>query len=288
MTGKIDTRAIGLDVGVAFTRWLTGAENLHYGLWDGLEPAAANLRAAQEAYTSRLFSLLPEGTGLRILDIGGGAGETAGRLLSMGHQVEIVVPSTFLAERCRENAPGARVHRTTFEAFDGEGPFDVCLFSESFQYIPLEVGLRKAFGLLAPGGRVILADCFRTDAVLSEGGAHRPVGGGHLLSAFDALLDRTGAVVLDRRDVTRSVAPSVEIEQELFLVLGGAIDRIDAELREKRPKTRAVLATALRLLLGRRRLSRLGRRLRERTRTAEAFARYNRYLVLALEPGRAA
>ena len=33
---KINTQAIGLDVGLAFTKWLTGAENLHYGLWDGL------------------------------------------------------------------------------------------------------------------------------------------------------------------------------------------------------------------------------------------------------------
>ena len=103
MGTKLDTRAIGLDVGLSFIRWLTGAENLHYGLWTGLEVSAGNLRAAQDAYSDKLFRLLPEKP-CRILDIGGGAGETAKKLLALGHQVDIVVPSAFLAGRCRETA----------------------------------------------------------------------------------------------------------------------------------------------------------------------------------------
>ena len=98
MGQKIDTQAVGLDVGLAFIHWLTGAENLHYGLWSGLEVTAGNLRQAQDAYTVKLFGYLPEGR-LRILDIGGGAGETAKKLLALGHSVEIVVPSPFLAAR---------------------------------------------------------------------------------------------------------------------------------------------------------------------------------------------
>ncbi|MBP9047643.1 MAG: methyltransferase domain-containing protein, partial [Tabrizicola sp.] len=151
MAEKIDTRAVGLDVGLAFIRWLTGAENLHYGLWSGLEVTAGNLRAAQDGYTAKLFGYLPEGR-LRILDIGGGAGETAKKLLALGHSVEIVVPSPFLAARCRETAQGAVVHETTFEAFQGQGPYDLCLFSESFQYIPLAESLPKCARLLSPGG----------------------------------------------------------------------------------------------------------------------------------------
>ena len=114
MSKALDTRAIGLDVGLAFTKWLTGAENLHYGLWDGLEVTAGNLRAAQDAYTDKLFALLPKGP-LRLLDIGGGAGETARKLLDLGHEVEIVVPSAYLADRCRENAPAAKIHEMMFE-----------------------------------------------------------------------------------------------------------------------------------------------------------------------------
>ena len=50
---KLDTRAVGLDAGLAAIKFLTGKENLHYGIWDGLEPNAGNIAAAQEAYTER-------------------------------------------------------------------------------------------------------------------------------------------------------------------------------------------------------------------------------------------
>ena len=142
---KIDTRGLGLDIGLAYVKWLTGAENLHYGYWKGLEVCAGNLEPAQAAYTDLLFERIPK-TPCRILDIGGGAGETARKLIALGHEVEIVVPSAFLASRCRENAPQAVVHEAKFEDAKLSGAFDVCLFSESFQYIPLDQGLAKMSG----------------------------------------------------------------------------------------------------------------------------------------------
>ena len=55
-------------------------------------------RPTQTRLAPFFSNLLPEGP-LRILDIGGGAGETAKKLLALGHSVEIVVPSAFLAAR---------------------------------------------------------------------------------------------------------------------------------------------------------------------------------------------
>jgi MPBQ/MSBQ methyltransferase len=130
-----------------------------------------------------LFGYLPEGR-LRILDVGGGAGETAKKLLAPGHSVRIVVPSAFLAGRCRRKAAGAVVHDGTFEDFTGTGPFDLCLFSESFQYIPVSESLPNCNRLLAPGGTVLIADCFRTDDYLGRGKHGPQAGGGHVLSAF--------------------------------------------------------------------------------------------------------
>lgn len=276
---KIDTRAIGLDVGLSFIRWLTGAENLHYGLWTGLEPTAGNLRAAQDAYTEKLFGLLPEGP-LKILDIGGGAGETAKKLLSLGHEVDIVVPSPFLAERCRAQAPGATVHETRFEDFAGTGPFDVALFSESFQYIPLDASLPRCLDLVRPGGHVIVADCFRTEAFRST--REGTVGGGHALKRFRGRLADLPYETLHEEDITTAVAPSIDLEQALFHVFGHALTRIDQELTAKRPRSRWMLGRALNLAVSERRRFRLMRRLTESTRTAEAFCRYNRYLMLKL------
>jgi hypothetical protein len=121
MSARIDTRAIGLDVGLGFVRWLTGAENLHYGLWTGLDVSAGNLGRAQAAYTDKLFGLLPPGK-LRILDIGGGAGETAKKLIALGHEVEIVVPSALLAAHCRAERPRREGPRDDVRGRGSRGP----------------------------------------------------------------------------------------------------------------------------------------------------------------------
>lgn len=282
MAEKIDTRAVGLDVGLAFIRWLTGAENLHYGLWTGLEVTAGNLRAAQDAYTVKLFGYLPAGR-LRILDIGGGAGETARKLLALGHEVEIVVPSAFLAARCRETARGAVVHETTFEAFQGTGPYDLCLFSESFQYIPLAESLPKCARLLVPGGQVLIADCFRTEAYRGRQADGPQPGGGHRLAAFREAVAESPFAVAGEEDITDAVAPSIDLEQRLFHVLGHGVTRISDEIHAKRPKAHWALGRLIGLFLSRKRRENLMRRLTETTRTSEAFRHYNRYQIFRLE-----
>ncbi|MDM7932813.1 methyltransferase domain-containing protein [Tabrizicola sp.] len=281
MADKIDTRAVGLDVGLAFIRWLTGAENLHYGLWTGLEVTAGNLRTAQDAYTVKLFGYLPEGP-LRILDIGGGAGETAKKLLALGHKVEIVVPSAFLAARCRENAPGAVVHECTFEDFAGAGPFDLCLFSESFQYIPFAESLPKCARLLAPGGQVLIADCFRSAAYRSRS-AHGPQpGGGHPLAAFRAALAESDFTVAAEEEITDAVAPSIDLEQGLFNVIGHGLTRVSDAIHESKPAAHWALSKLVALFLSRKRRRNLMQRLTETTRSAEVFRKFNHYLILRL------
>ena len=281
MAEKIDTRAVGLDVGLAFIRWLTGAENLHYGLWSGLEVTAGNLRAAQDGYTAKLFGYLPEGR-LRILDIGGGAGETAKKLLALGHSVDIVVPSPFLAARCRETAQGAVVHETTFEAFQGQGPYDLCLFSESFQYIPLAESLPKCARLLSPGGTVLIADCFRTEAYKGRQAEGPQPGGGHRLTAFREAVEGSPFVIETEEDITEAVAPSIDLEQQLFHVLGHGVTRVSDEVHAKRPATHWALAKGIALFLSRKRRENLMQRLTGTTRTAEAFRLYNRYQIIRL------
>lgn len=281
MGGKIDSRAVGLDTGLALIRWLTGAESLHYGLWNGLEVTAGNLRAAQDAYTDRLFALLPDRP-LRILDIGGGAGETAKRLLAAGHQVEIVVPSAYLAGRCRVNAPGAVVHECRFEDLTSAGGFDICLFSESFQYIGLDDGVPRALALLAPGGQVIIADCFRSDAYKSRAVHGAQPGGGHKLTAFRARLAGWPVAVTHVEEITDAVAPSIDLEQGFFNVLGLGLERLRGELAAKKPIALWVLTRAVGLGLSARRRVALMTRLTGTARNAEVFRVYNHYMLFRL------
>ncbi len=281
MGKKLDTRAVGLDSGLKFIHWLTGAENLHYGLWDGLEVTAGNLRAAQDAYSDKLLGHLPAGA-LRILDIGGGAGETAARLLARGHDVEIVVPSAFMAERCRANVPAARVHECKFEDFRSDRRFDVCLFSESFQYIPLDAGLSGALAYLDDHGEILIADCFRS-AAYETAGLISVTGGGHPIGAFREELARQPVEILADEDITASVAPSIDLEQGFFNVLGHAVTRIDQELAVVRPKSRWLLHRALRALLNERKRARLNQRLNEQARNSETFEKFNEYRILRLK-----
>jgi MPBQ/MSBQ methyltransferase len=281
MGGKIDTRAVGLDVGLAMIRWLTGGESLHYGIWDGLEVTAGNLRAAQEAYTERLIALLPPPPA-RVLDVGGGAGWTARHLIARGYAVEIVVPSAFLAGRCRVNAPQAVVHECLFEDYPGAGGFDVCLFSESFQYIPLADSLPRARGLLAPGGVVVIADCFRSDAYRGRKVSGPQPGGGHRLSVFRGQLD--GWQVTHESEITASVAPSIDLEQGLYHVLGLGVTRLGGEVRGKRPVLARLAGGVLGLVLPRGRRARLMQRLTGSGRTAAAFCTHNHYMIFRLAP----
>jgi SAM-dependent methyltransferase len=281
MAEKIDTRAVGLDTGLALIRWLTGAENLHYGLWTGLDMTAGNLRAAQDAYTAKLLADLPDGP-LRILDIGGGAGETAKKLIALGHAVDIVVPSAYLAECCRRNAPEARVHECTFEAYDGHEIFDLCLFSESFQYIPVMTSLPKCAELLAVDGRVLIADCFRTDAYMGREEHGPQPGGGHRLSSFRAALLSTPFDLVSEEDITEAVAPSVDLEQGLYNVLGVGLTRTAAELKVKKPFVNWMMTRVIRLFLSSKRRKNLLQRLNETSRNSANFILYNRYLILHL------
>ncbi len=284
-SGRINTRALGLDLGVKLVRFLTGRENLHYGYWpEGLDVCAGNLRQAQETYTKRLFNLLPDKT-LRVLDVGGGAGETARDLALLGHEVEVVVPSEYLAARCRENAGEAvRVICTRFEDFPSNSLFDVCLFSESFQYIEVDTALDKALSLLGEGGIVVIADCFRSEAYYEEAGEFGLVGGGHRLADFRAALQARPVKVVVEEDITEGVAPSIELEQEFFNVVGQSIGTVDREFAKVFPRRRGLAIFLLRMLVSQRRRTRIQRRLFGQFRTADAFCRYNRYLMMRLEP----
>jgi MPBQ/MSBQ methyltransferase len=254
---------------------------LHYGLWTGLDVAAANVGRAQDAYSSQLFSYLPARPNLRILDIGGGAGETAKKLIALGHSVEIVVPSEYLASRCRINAPQAVVHECYFQDLASTGGFDLCLFSESFQYIPAKYALEKARNLLNATGEILIGDCFRSKSFVRATGRYI-CGGGHGIAKFRKVLAAEPLVVLAEMDITAAVAPSIDVEQALFNVLGRGLLSSDAEMQKKRPFLAWCAHRALSLLISAPKRVRLAERLFLQSRNSATFIANNTYLFLRL------
>ncbi|OYW51841.1 MAG: SAM-dependent methyltransferase, partial [Rhodobacterales bacterium 12-65-15] len=86
----------------------------------------------------------------------------------------------------------------------------------------------------------------------------------------------------DEADITEAVAPSIDLEQQLFNVIGHGVTRISDEVRAKKPGVHWALARLIGLFLSRKRRANLMQRLTGQDRTSTAFCHYNRYLILRL------
>mgnify|MGYP001281880218 FL=1 len=285
---KEASRLVGLDIALKVSSFVTGKEHLHYGLWEKLDVTLENLGKAQEAYTNLLFKYLPKKElqkKLEILDIGGGAGENAKKLIERGHRVTIIVPSKILAEHAKINTnKKAEILITTFEDYIPKyNSFDLCLFAESFQYIPIKTALKKASILLKNNGEILIADCFRSDK--KQIGIIRQPGGGASLKSMEKELEIQKFKILVRKEITKLVAPSVELEQKFYNTLGFSINRIVTSLNVNRPITLKFLKIIYKIFFNKRRRKRLEKRLFENTRTADSFIKYNHYMIYKLRPG---
>lgn len=284
---KEPSRLVGLDIALKVSGFVTGKEHLHYGLWDKLDVKLDNLGKAQEAYTDLLFKYLPKNKNnnkLKILDIGGGAGENAKKLIALGHKVTIIVPSKILAEHAKKNTNNeAKILITTFEDYlPKNNLFDLCLFAESFQYIPIKIALQKASSLLNNDGEILIADCFRSEK--KQEGIFRQPGGGASLISMEKELSVQKINVIAKKEITKLVAPSVQLEQKFYNTLGFSINRIIASLKINRPITLKFLNILYKFLISKRKRLRLENRLFKNTRTINSFLQYNNYMIYKLKP----
>ena len=279
------SQSIGLDIALILSKLITGKSNLHYGIWDGLENTMGNLCLAQEAYTRKLFQYLPKKKNMKILDIGGGGGETANELLQKGHEVDIIVPSKELAKEAKKVTKGnATIYETTFENFKPKNSklYDVCLFSESFQYIPMDISLPKSSLLLNETGIILVSDCFRSETFKKS--KSRQPGGGHSIVKMEEKLSEFSLNVILKEDITKSVAPSIDLEQKMFNALGEIISRLSISLKNKRVMLYNLIRLLYKTLIKKKRREDIERRLFSKSRTSHLFLTYNRYLIFKLKP----
>lgn len=213
---KVDSREIGLEIGLIFGKHFLKTEYLHYGYWtDEINRDIFNLPKAQVNYANFIISHIPEVT-KTILDVGCGAGKFALTLINMGYQVDCVSPSSLLTEHARSLLGNkSHIFECGYEELQTERRYDMILFSESFQYVNLEKALQNSLKFLNDSGYLLICDFFRTDA---EGESIFKVG--HKLVKFYDIISQYPFKSIKDIDITEQTAPTVEIVDNLLINIG--------------------------------------------------------------------
>jgi SAM-dependent methyltransferase len=208
---KVDSREVGLELGLRVYKFFLKSEYLHYGYFkDGLAADVANLKQAQDNYAELIFSQIPEGT-KTILDVGCGSGKTAQQLVAKGYKVDCVSPGQILTNYAK-NMLGDKVNffQCKFEDLVTDNKYDLILFSESFQYIPMDKSIPGALKLLNPGGYIIASDFFHTDP---EG--RSKLGGGHDYRTWLECKESFPIKTIVEKDITAEVSPTIDLVNQL-------------------------------------------------------------------------
>ncbi|MCX6189965.1 MAG: class I SAM-dependent methyltransferase [Bacteroidetes bacterium] len=210
---KVDSKEVGLEAGLMILKFFLKTEYLHYGYFtNGLATDVANLKQAQENYAEMIFSHIPEGT-KTILDVGCGSGKTAQELIRKGYQVDCVSPGQILTAYAKKLiGDKATFFQSKFEEISNNKKYDLILFSESFQYIPMDQSIPKAMELLHEGGHIIVSDFFKNDPDKKS-----KLGGGH---EFDEWLKYKAAYPLktiSELDITAETAPTIDILNQMTM-----------------------------------------------------------------------
>jgi len=276
-TVKVDSKEVGLVAGLNLFNFFLGTKDLHYGLWgDDLEVKVQNLPEAQKRYSDFLISHFPDDV-KTILDVGCGAGGLATELLGRGYQVQGVSPSPLLSEAAQNQAgEDFLIHHGRFEdvEFSVNEKFDMVMFSESFQYITLNMVLDKAKSLLRPGGYIVICDFFKTNAA-----GKSVVGGGHKFDKFLQVLNKSGLTVLEEKDITKETAPNLDLVNQMGRdLLMPTMKLMAYTFKNNRPWLSKIFTWKFR-----KKLDKIDYKYLSGERNAESFAKYKIYKFYLLK-----
>lgn len=285
------------ELGLVLAQQLLDVDDLHYGLWDADLPLTlGNIAMAQQRYTGLLLAhiarLLNGNKAPRILDVGCGTGHMLEQLLAQGYQVDAVNPSPALNRQVRarlNRLPDTRVQlfECGFESLPGVPAaqrYDLLLFSESFQYIPLVDIFNISPRLLRPGGQLLVCDFFKTDAHCDGAAGDRSFSGGHVLRTFYDELAASRFSLQHDEDLTARISPNIALLDEwLMQRVLPASQSIHSYLTGRYP-----WSTRLLKWLGRRKLARLRYKYLSGNRNQAMFEKYKSYRLLVLRLEQAA
>lgn len=273
MKRRMNSKEVGLVIGTLLAKHFFDSDDLHYGYWPAeMEVSLAQLKRAQELHSRQILDAIPAGVH-RILDVGCGAGAFALRLADAGFAVEGVSPSGPLTERARALlGDRAVVHEGRFEDFTPPRTYDLVLFSESFQYVKMEPALDNIVRCLGEGeGHLLICDFFKTDAP-----GRGPIGGGHRMSAFRAMIAGFPFSPIVDRDLTACMSPNFDLVDALLQDVG----RPARDLLFRYGETNHPLLTRILRRLYRRKIAKLDAKYFSGRRTRAAFETFKTYRLM--------
>ena len=184
-----------------------GSEDLHYGYWpNGKDASVQNFAHAQDRHSELILDHIPEKTNY-ILDVGGGSGNLALKLLNKGYSVDCVIPSEFLAEQAKAKLGNESViHICGFEQMPTTKTYDLIIFSESFQYVKMEASIHKVENMISPIGHLLICDFFRRDIP-----GKSPMGGGHSWQDFKNIISTLPFQQVTDLDISEETAPTIDL-----------------------------------------------------------------------------
>ena len=204
---KVSSQKIGLDIGLVIGRFFMGSEDLHYGYWpNGNNASVQNFAHAQDSHSELIMDHIPEKTNY-ILDVGGGSGNLALKLLNKGFSVDCVIPSKFLAEQAKVKLGNKSViHICGFEKMPTTKTYDLIIFSESFQYVKMGGTLHKVEQMINPNGHLLICDFFRRDVP-----GKSSMGGGHSWQGFQDTISTLPLQQVTDLDISVETAPTIDL-----------------------------------------------------------------------------
>ena len=182
------------EFGLVGAQQLFHIEDIHYGFWEKDEVATLNnFKKAQKKHTKFLFqyidNFIENKNQSKILDIGCGVGVTIKKLLNKGYKVDGLVPYHWMAKYASnitskyKSQDRGRIYKCKIEDFtmkEIEQKYQLVFFSESFQYVNMELTFNVLEKILEKHSTIIIFDFFKKDNI--EGLS--PLGGGHSINLF--------------------------------------------------------------------------------------------------------
>lgn len=272
---KVDSKEVGLEIGLLVFKYFLDTEYLHYGLFNnGLAPEVRNITQAQINYAEFLKSNIPAGV-KSILDVGCGSGRFALELLNSGYTVDCVSPGTILTDHVRSLVGGrSEIFNAKFEDVVTTKKYDMILFSESFQYIPMDKSFTNALAFLNPGGHIMICDFFKTDPENKS-----LLGGGHKFDEYLDVVKKYPVTTVKEQDITRETSPTVDLANKLTMEVAFPAYKLVFMLVEDRFALLAKLARRF----YKKKLDKLETKNFSGKRTGENFLKYKKYMFYLLK-----